>query len=192
MRGEGHNLIGYGMATGVWDATHMPARAEAVLTVNGKLRVSSATADIGTGTYTIMTQIAAETMGMPIEDVLFKLGDTDLPLAPIQGGSWTAATVGSAVKKVCEDLQETLFKMAKKMPNSPLAKAKFEQVLFADGSIKLKSDLSVVVSFLDIVGQNGGRAVRETSTSIPDVLTHKSIRATATRPRLWRCRSMRS
>ena len=173
MRGEGHNLIGYGMATGVWDATHMPARAEAVLTVNGKLRVSSATADIGTGTYTIMTQIAAETMGMPIEDVLFKLGDTDLPMAPIQGGSWTAATVGSAVKKVCEDLGKTLFKLAKKMPDSPFVRASYEQVLFADGSIKLKSDPLVAVSFLDIVGQNGGRAISETSTSIPDLLTHK-------------------
>ena len=173
MRGEGHNLIGYGMATGIWDASHMPARAEAVLMVNGKLRVSSATADIGTGTYTIMTQIAAETMGMPIEDVLFKLGDTDMPMAPIQGGSWTAATVGSAVKLVCEDLKKTLFKMARKMPDSPVAKAKLEQVVFADGAIKLKSDPSVMVSFLDIVGQNGGRAITETSTSIPNLLRNK-------------------
>jgi xanthine dehydrogenase YagR molybdenum-binding subunit len=173
MRGEGHNLIGYGMATGIWDATQMPARAEAVLTVNGKLRVSSATADIGTGTYTIMTQIAAETMGMPIEDVIFKLGNTDMPLAPIQGGSWTASTVGSAVKTVCDDLKKTLFKTARKMADSPLAKAKLEDVVFEDGSIKLKNDPSVAVSYIEIVDQNGGQAITETSTSLPNMLNQK-------------------
>lgn len=175
MRGEGHNLIGYGMATGIWEANQMPARAEAVLTVNGKLRVSSATADIGTGTYTIMTQIAAETMGMPVEDVIFKLGNTDMPLAPIQGGSWTAATVGSAVKTVCEDLGKTLFKMARQMPDSPFRDVKYDQVVMADSSFKLKRDPSVAVSFLAIVDQNGGRAVTETSTSLPDMLKQRKF-----------------
>lgn len=173
MRGEGHKLIGYGMATGIWDASHMPARAEALLTVNGKLRVSSATADIGTGTYTIMTQIAAETLGMPIRDVVFRLGDTDMPLAPIQGGSWTASTVGSAVKAACDALGDKLLAMAKKMPDSPLAKAKRDDVLFIDGSIQLKINPAMRVSLLTIVGQNGGRAVSETATSVPNMLKHK-------------------
>ncbi|GAB3935912.1 xanthine dehydrogenase family protein molybdopterin-binding subunit [Larkinella terrae] len=167
---RGHTLIGWGMATGIWDATQGPARAEAVLTVNGKLRVSSATADIGTGTYTIMTQIAADTLGMPIADVLFKLGDSDMPLAPIEGGSWTAATVGSAVKVACEELGKKLFKMARKMKNSPFARANLDDVLFADAHIRLKSDPSVAVSLREIVDQNGGHAVSETSTSTPNFL----------------------
>ncbi|RRB07380.1 xanthine dehydrogenase family protein molybdopterin-binding subunit [Larkinella rosea] len=170
---RGHTLIGWGMATGIWDATQGPARAEAVLTVNGKLRVSSATADIGTGTYTIMTQIAADTLGMPIEDVLFKLGDSDMPLAPIQGGSWTAATVGSAVKVACEDLGKKLFKMAQKMKNSPFANAKPDDIFFADAHIRLKNDPAIAVSLREIVGQNGGRAVSETSTSTPDFLEQR-------------------
>ncbi len=170
---QGHNLIGWGMATGIWDASQMPARAEAVLTVNGKLRVSSATADIGTGTYTIMTQIAAETLGMPIEDVVFRLGDTDMPFAPIQGGSWTASTVGSAVKVVCEDLAKKLFKLARTMPKSPLAKADQDEVVFADGCIKLKSDPSIFVTFREIVAQNGGHAITETATSMPNLLRHQ-------------------
>ncbi len=82
---DGHNLIGWGMATGIWEANQVAARAEAVLMVNGKLRVSSATADIGTGTYTIMTQIAADTLGMPLDDVTFKLGDTDMPASSHSG-----------------------------------------------------------------------------------------------------------
>lgn len=72
---EGHNLIGWGMAHGAWEAAQQEAAAKAVLQPDGKLTVSSATADIGTGTYTVMTQIAAETVGLPLEDVTFKLGD---------------------------------------------------------------------------------------------------------------------
>ncbi|RAJ94473.1 xanthine dehydrogenase YagR molybdenum-binding subunit [Larkinella arboricola] len=170
---RGHTLIGWGMATGIWEASQGPARAEAVLTVNGKLRVTSATADIGTGTYTIMTQIAADTLGMPIEDVIFRLGDSDMPLAPIEGGSWTAATVGTAVKVACEDLGKKLFKMAQKMKNSPFADVKQDDITFADAHIRLKSDPSVAVSLLDIVGTNGGRAVSETSTSLPSMLEQR-------------------
>ncbi|GAB3640029.1 hypothetical protein GCM10027423_06650 [Spirosoma arcticum] len=155
--------------TGIWDASHMPARAEALLTVNGKLRVSSATADIGTGTYTTMTQIAAETLGMPIEDVVFRLGDTDMPLAPIQGGF----DGGVAVKAVCDALGDKLLAMAKKMPGSPVAKVKRDDVLFSDGFIQLKVDPSMRVSLLTIVEQNGGRAVSETATSIPNMLKNK-------------------
>ena len=66
---EASTLIGWGMASGAWDANRLPAAARAVLTADGKLTVSSATADIGTGTYTIMTQIAAERLGLPVEDV---------------------------------------------------------------------------------------------------------------------------
>jgi len=170
---RGHTLIGWGMATGIWEANQVPARAEAVLTVNGKLRVSSATADIGTGTYTIMTQIAAELLGMPLENVIFRLGDTDMPLAPIQGGSWTAATVGSAVKVTCEALAKKLFKLARKMPGSPLASADFADVFFANSHIRLRRDPSVAVPLQAIVDQNGGRAISETGTSLPNMLKQK-------------------
>ncbi len=169
-----HNLIGWGMATGTWDANQMPARAEAVLMVNGKLRVSSATADIGTGTYTIMTQIAADTLGMPVGDVLFKLGDSDMPIAPISGGSWTAATVGSAVQAACEEVGKSLFKLARKMPDSPFKDAKWEDITFADKHMRLKSDPLVAISLQKLVDQNGGKAVRETSGALPNALKQKN------------------
>src|SRR5262249_14966860 len=81
---EGDTLIGWGMAGGVGEASQLTAAARAVLTADGKLTVSSATEDIGTGTYTIMTQIAAELLGLPIENVTFKLGDSSLPQAPVE------------------------------------------------------------------------------------------------------------
>ena len=89
---DGHTRIGWGMATGIWDAMQQPARARASFGLDGKLVVGSATADIGPGTYTVMSQIAAATLGLPIEDVSFQLGDTSLPLAPLQGGSFTRFT----------------------------------------------------------------------------------------------------
>jgi xanthine dehydrogenase YagR molybdenum-binding subunit len=176
---EGRNLIGWGMATGIWDANQMPARAEAVLTVNGKLRVSSATADIGTGTYTIMTQLAADFMGMPIEDVIFRLGDSDMPVAPISGGSWTAATVGTAVKSACEELGKTLLKIAQKMPNSPFAKAKWKDIMFADSHLRLKGDSSVSISLQALVNLNGGRAISETSGALPDAMEQRKYTRSA-------------
>ncbi|CAN5615479.1 xanthine dehydrogenase family protein molybdopterin-binding subunit [soil metagenome] len=169
-----HNLIGWGMATGIWDSNMMGARAEAALLVNGKLWVSSATADIGTGTYTIMTQIAADTLGMPVEDVMFKLGDTDFPVAPISGGSWTAATVGSAVQAVCEEVGKSLLKLAKKMPGSPFKSAKWDDIEFVDKHLRLKKDPSVSVSLMTLVELNGGKAVRETSGAFADVLKQKN------------------
>jgi xanthine dehydrogenase YagR molybdenum-binding subunit len=112
----GHQLIGYGMATGMWDAQHQSASARAVLSAEGKLTVSSATSDIGTGTYTIMTQIAAEAARLPIEDVTFVLGDSSLPTAPLQGGSWTASSVGTAVNEVCQQLRSQLDELQARHP----------------------------------------------------------------------------
>jgi xanthine dehydrogenase YagR molybdenum-binding subunit len=105
---HGEALVGWGMATGTWEVMQEPATARAVLTADGKLTVSSATADIGTGTYTIMTQIAADALGLPIENVTFQLGDSTLPSAPTEGGSMTAASVGSAVKAACDKVRQRL------------------------------------------------------------------------------------
>ncbi|RYF39127.1 MAG: xanthine dehydrogenase family protein molybdopterin-binding subunit, partial [Comamonadaceae bacterium] len=97
---EGTEYIGWGMATGTWDAMQMFARAHGVLHADGRLEVSSAATDIGTGTYTVMTMIAAAAMGLPVEQVTFRLGDSTLPVAPIEGGSAMVATVGSAIEGV--------------------------------------------------------------------------------------------
>jgi xanthine dehydrogenase YagR molybdenum-binding subunit len=109
---DGAALIGWGMATGVWESQQQPATVRAVLTPDGRLIVSSATADIGTGTYTIMTQIAADTLDLPLGKVTFRLGDSALPAAPIQGGSWTAASVGSAVRAACEKVRRRRLALA--------------------------------------------------------------------------------
>ncbi|HKE05445.1 MAG TPA: xanthine dehydrogenase family protein molybdopterin-binding subunit [Blastocatellia bacterium] len=165
---DGDRLIGWGMATGIWEAMQLTAGAKAVLTADGKLNVSSATSDIGTGTYTIMTQIAAETLGLPLENVTFGLGDSSLPQAPVEGGSFTAATVGSAVKAVCDRVREKLFKLAQKVENSPLAGVKFDDVTFSDGRIGLNSDASKFVTITDAMRHGGVSSIEEKAAASPD------------------------
>lgn len=125
---EGHELIGWGVATGMWDAFLQKAEANAKLSLDGKLEVSTAASDIGTGTWTILTQIGADVLGLPLEDVTARIGESTLPTSPVEGGSWTAASNGSAVQAACEAVKKTLFKHAKKMANSPLADSKIEEI----------------------------------------------------------------
>jgi xanthine dehydrogenase YagR molybdenum-binding subunit len=162
----GHELIGWGMATGAWDSLYVPNAAQAVLTADGRLVVGSGTADIGTGTYTIMTQIAAETLGLPLECVTFELGDTKLPLAPVEGGSMTAASCGSAVQEVCQAIGKRLFDLARKLPDSPFAKAKADDAVFADGHLALQSDPARRMPMTEVLHRSGTGAIEESTGSL--------------------------
>ena len=145
---DGNELVGWGMATGIWEAIQMKASAKAVLTANGSVEISSATADIGPGTYTMMTQLAADMLGVPIEHVTAKLGDSALPDAPVEGGSFTTSSVGCAIQAACCEVQKELLRLAQRVPRSPLAGAKLEDVAFAEDGIRHKSK-NVEVSLAD-------------------------------------------
>lgn len=166
----GRELIGWGMATGMWDAMQMFARASAVLHADGSLVVSSAATDIGTGTYTAMSIIAADALGLPLEQVRFQLGDSTLPVAPIEGGSSHVATVGSAVQGVCEKLQKKLFKLAKKLPSSPLAKVRFDDIEFSGGALRVSSQRGVAVAIADIMAGSGEQRLEEKYLMLPNML----------------------
>jgi xanthine dehydrogenase YagR molybdenum-binding subunit len=167
---EGRELIGWGMATGMWDAMQMFARASAVLHADGSLVVSSAATDIGTGTYTAMSIIAADALGLPMEQVRFQLGDSTLPVAPIEGGSSHVATVGSAVQGVCEKLQKKLFKLAKKLPSSPLAKARFDDIEFSGGALRVSSQPGLAVTITEILAGSGEQRLEEKYLMLPNML----------------------
>jgi xanthine dehydrogenase YagR molybdenum-binding subunit len=98
---DGRWLIGWGMASATYPMNYAPASAKARLLPDGTAEVTSAASDMGPGTWTSMTQVAAEALGLPIERVRFILGDTRLPRAAIHGGSMTMASVGSAVQAAC-------------------------------------------------------------------------------------------
>ena len=164
---EGRELVGWGMACGVWDAMQGQAVARATLTVDGKLTVGSATADIGTGTYTVMSQIAADVLGLPIEDVTFQLGDSSLPMAPIEGGSWTVSSVGSAVKAACDLLRGRLARLAAGVKDGPLAGAGNEELVFVDGAIALKSDPTRRMPVPEVMRAAEVLSIEEEARSIP-------------------------
>jgi xanthine dehydrogenase YagR molybdenum-binding subunit len=99
---DGRWLIGYGMATATYPGMRMPGAASVRLFDDGRVEVASATQDMGTGTYTTMTQIASECLGIPLDKIHSALGDSRLPPAPVSGGSMTTASVTPAVKAACE------------------------------------------------------------------------------------------
>ncbi|MFS4437114.1 xanthine dehydrogenase family protein molybdopterin-binding subunit [Paracoccaceae bacterium GXU_MW_L88] len=102
---DGEWLIGTGMASAVRVNMLMESRARVTLGADGKATVETDMTDLGTGTYAILTQIAAEMLGLPVERVTVTLGDTRLPAASGSGGSWGAASSGSSVFLACEDIR---------------------------------------------------------------------------------------
>lgn len=176
---DGNEWIGWGMATGVWDAMFMKTSARARLHADGRLEIASATADIGTGTYTVMTQVASETLGIAVDRISAQLGDSSLPTAPVEGGSWGAASTGAAVRLACESLGKTLFGLATKLEGSPLAGLKFEEVEFREGRIVQGSRPEVGVSIEGVLASTSEPWHEAEETAKPGLgatlgLDHKS------------------
>lgn len=159
---DGRQLIGWGMAGGVWEAMQMKASAKARIDTDGKLTVSSATTDIGTGTYTVMTQIAAQASGVAVANVEFVLGDSSLPTAPLQGGSFTVSSVGTAVQQACEALAAKLLEIARQ--TYPVFKGA-ETVRFDDGHLHTGD---VRVSLAQLVKDSGEDTLQVQVDSEPD------------------------
>jgi xanthine dehydrogenase YagR molybdenum-binding subunit len=109
---DGRWLIGYGMSASIRSNFMAAAKARARLAPDGRVTVQTAMTDIGTGTYTIYTQIAAESMGVPVELVTVEIGDTRLPPSPGSGGSWGAGSSGSAIYFACSALRERMARAA--------------------------------------------------------------------------------
>ena len=167
---RGTALVGRGMAGGIWESPQMPAAAKAELTPDGTLTVASGTSDIGTGTYTVMAILAGEALGLPLNRVIVKLGDSELPVAPLEGGSWTVASVGTAVAEACGAVAEKVFKLAKGLDESPLKHASFKEVEFVNERIVLRSDVSKFVTLQAALGAGDGEPIAEKTKTGPNML----------------------
>ena len=178
---DGKDLVGWGMASGVWEALQMPAAVRIALGSNGHAEVSCAASDIGTGTHTIMAQVAADMLGLPLDSISIKLGDSSLPRAPLEGGSWIAATVSNAIAGTAQDIRRDLFDLARAMPASPFARAALVDVTLADGRIVNRKDPSRTISIADAMRHGKvERIERERANSFPDLSkyarnTHSAI-----------------
>jgi xanthine dehydrogenase YagR molybdenum-binding subunit len=170
---EGSDLIGWGMATGIWEALQVPIAVRIALSANGHAEVSCATSDIGTGTYTIMAQVAADMLGLPLDNISVRLGDSTLPQSPVEGGSWIAASVANAIAATSTAIRKRLLRLAKQMRSSPLADTALDDVALAGGKLVSKRDASRAVSIAEIMRHDAvDRIEQEVSTSFPDDGAH--------------------
>lgn len=161
----GRALVGWGMATATYPANRQPAKASATILADGTAVVRSGSHDLGTGTYTVMTQIAAEALGLPADRVRFELGDTALPQAPVSGGSMTVASVGPAVYAAARTARDALVGMAVADPASPLHRA--DDVTVENGWLLRRGAPDTREPVAAVIGRNGGEAVHADSQSAP-------------------------
>jgi xanthine dehydrogenase YagR molybdenum-binding subunit len=130
--------------------------------------VSTAATDLGTGTWTILSQVAADAFGLPLEAVTAHIGDSELPISPVAGGSWTAASSGSSIQAACEAVKQTLFKHAKNMTNSPLRDADFDQIEVSAGRIARRDDPGRSLSIVEVMHAADLTEIEESGQAAPD------------------------
>ena len=164
---DGSDLVGWGMATGVWEALQVPITVRIVLTANGHAEVACATSDIGTGTYTIMAQVAADMLGLPLDNISIKLGDSTLPQSPVEGGSWIATSVANAIAATGEVIRGELLRFAGQMPNSPLANLAVGDVALVDGKLASRRDAARAVAIADVMRHGAVDRIEKEFTTSP-------------------------
>jgi xanthine dehydrogenase YagR molybdenum-binding subunit len=165
---DGRLLVGWGMATATYSANRSPAMALVSFQPNGRVTVASGTQDLGTGTYTIMAQVASATLKMPVELIDAKLGDSTLPRAPVSGGSQSAASVTPAVQAACKQAILKLTTAAASDPQSPFHGAQSSDLDFADGKVFRKSAPESSEAFTAMLARNGNQPVQATASAGPD------------------------
>lgn len=153
---DGRLLIGMGTATATYPAFHAPANARVRLLADGVAEVEAAASDMGPGTYTSMTQVAAETLGLPPERVRFRLGRSSYPQTPSHGGSWTMASVGSAIRAACLEAQARAARLAIADSASPVFNVSAEELEWSEGRLRRRGETAPGVSYREIVAKAGG------------------------------------
>src|SRR5882724_110017 len=153
-------ILGWGTAGRSWVAARFAAEASVQLRDDGTARVASATQDIGTGTYTILAQLASQKTGVPPDKIEVALGDTSLPAGPISGGSMVTGSVIPAVFAAADNAITSLLTIATTTPGSAFEKRKPDELAFADGRVFVKTNgPSGGVPFADLLRRANVRLV---------------------------------
>jgi xanthine dehydrogenase YagR molybdenum-binding subunit len=139
---DGNEVLGWGMGTATWDAGRGSAEVRVRLTADGRARASSATQDIGTGTYTVFAQVVAEKTGLPLDRIDVVLGDTSLPPGPMSGGSTATASVLPAIARASEAVIALVAQAASRTPGSPFEKADPKTLAMTEGRLHVQGQSS--------------------------------------------------
>src|SRR5712671_4126438 len=161
---DGDWLIGWGCASAVYPTHVGVATARIRLLANGQVRVQTAAHEIGNGIYTILAQLAAERLGVPMSAVTVEVGDSMLPPAPVAGGSNTSASTCSAVLKACDAIREKLFRAVSTI-NTVGGKSVASEPTLRDGKV-VASD-GMAETFSDVFKRIGASALEEYAEYVP-------------------------
>jgi xanthine dehydrogenase YagR molybdenum-binding subunit len=164
MKDENGLLVGWGMGTALFHAPMFAAKARATLRADGSGLVETAAADMGQGAWTALAQIAADSLGLPLDRVEFRSGSSDLPDGGVAGGSGHTATAGSALHAAGTDAIAKLAEIATADPGSPLFGAGNAGVVARDGRLYVRDDESRSQSYAEIIAQAGGAEVEGTGS----------------------------
>jgi xanthine dehydrogenase YagR molybdenum-binding subunit len=156
-----------GMATATYPVRRMPASAEACVYPDGSVVIRAASHDLGTGTYTVLTQIACDAIGVSASCVRIELGDTNLPQNPISAGSMTVASTGSAVHLAAMAARDKLVQLAVSDAESPLHGARHEQVDVTEGRLTWIGKFGRGESVQALLARNGGQPVEGQADAKP-------------------------
>jgi xanthine dehydrogenase YagR molybdenum-binding subunit len=158
--------LGWGMAGAAWIAGRFAAAANMQLRDDGTVRIACATQDIGTGTYTILAQLASEKTGVAVDKIEVELGDSALPDGPISGGSLATSSIIPAVFKAADQAITSLLIVAASTPGSPFVGHKPDDLALAAGRIFVKADGSEKgITFDKVLRQANARLVTGSGSS---------------------------
>lgn len=161
---NGHYLRGFGTASAVYPVNHFPSSARVRILADGSAIAESSTHELGTGTYTVLTQVAADTLALPMDKVQVKIGDTLLPKAFVSGGSSTVMSVASSIQSAGKQALAKLIELAQKNKNSPLFGASTEQIINKGGKLVLKDHNHKGESYQTILSRAGLSEVEATAS----------------------------
>ncbi|MBV9105656.1 MAG: xanthine dehydrogenase family protein molybdopterin-binding subunit [Verrucomicrobia bacterium] len=156
---EGDWLVGMGMASALYPAHRNRASAKVRFQADGTAQVSSATQDLGTGTWTVLAMVGADSLGLPIAKIHTELGDSALPSAPTSGGSASVASVTPAIQKAAESAKKKLIQLAIRDRKSPFFGAKIEDVSYRNGELTGAGKSADFGSVLSGIGRSAVEAV---------------------------------
>jgi xanthine dehydrogenase YagR molybdenum-binding subunit len=144
-------ILGWGVAGASWIALCLPCTAVVEFHADGRVSVRSGTQDIGTGTYTIFSQVVHEKTGVPLDRIDVILGDSSLPEGPMSGGSLVTGSVLNAIATASTEAMKKMVALSTGTEGSPLKGAKPEELVFADGRIRRKDSTAGDPEFADIL-----------------------------------------
>jgi xanthine dehydrogenase YagR molybdenum-binding subunit len=151
---DGRYLIGQGMAGAIYTHWRWPAQARVTINRDGSVLVEAGTHDLGTGTYTILQQVAADTLGLPTEKVTVRLGDTRLPTSHGSIGSATAANAGASVMLAAKAARDKAISLARTGWDALFADVSAGDVVIHEGSLMLPNR-NLRITYADLLVRNG-------------------------------------